>query len=533
MIDSNRVHLRLNHAHPFQSIDLRVDEPLAEGEWNHFVWSYDGSSDASGMRVYRNGEQIEPTVMRNHLVRSTKAYLDKRATVYAHYQGLVIGTRFYDQDFNGGLLDEVRVLDVEAGDLVARYLYEQPMGDFTIGNDAVALSEYYQLHVDEQQLAQREELRRLRTREVETIDTVREIMVMGDDTRLRPTYILDRGVYDAHGKQVTPNVPETMLEWEGDGPKDRLGLGRWLTHESHPLTSRVAVNQLWYLMFGRGIVESVEDFGNQGALPTHPELLDWLAVDFRESGWDVKRLIRMMVTSATYRQSSVIRPELQERDPDNQLLARGPRYRRSAEMVRDNALAVSGLLQPKIGGPSTFPYQPAGLWSETNSHDFSPAYQIDTAQGLYRRSMYSFWKRNAPPPAMLVFDASLRSECQVRRTRSNTPLQALVLMNDPQTIEACRVLAANTLDRNHSDVEAAKEVFRSLIGRQPTTNELEIITQFYEHELNYFADNPVATMEFLNTGYHDTDLDAGPARIAAMARVANTVMNSTEGYYKN
>ena len=533
MIDSNRVHLRLNHAHPFQSIDLRVDEPLANGEWNHFVWSYDGSSDASGMRVYRNGEQIQPTVLRNHLVRSTKAYLDKRATVYAHYQGLVIGTRFYDQDFNGGMLDEVRVLDVEAGDLVARYLYERPLGKFTIGDNATELREYYRLHVDEQQLAQREELRRLRTREVETIDTVREIMVMGDDTRLRPTYILDRGVYDAHGKQVTPNVPETMLEWEGDGPKDRLGLGRWLTHESHPLTSRVAVNQLWYLMFGRGIVETVEDFGNQGALPTHPELLDWLAVDFRESGWDVKRLIRMMVTSATYRQSSVIRPELQERDPDNQLLARGPRYRRSAEMVRDNALAVSGLLQPTIGGPSTFPYQPAGLWSETNSHDFSPVYQIDTARGLYRRSMYSFWKRNAPPPAMLVFDASLRSECQVRRTRSNTPLQALVLMNDPQTIEACRVLAANTLNRNRSDVEAAKEVFRSLIGRQPTTNELEIITQFYEHELNYFADNPVATMEFLNTGYHDTDLEAGPARIAAMARVANTVMNSTEGYYKN
>ncbi len=533
MVDSNRVHLRLNHAHPFQSIDLRVDEPLRENEWVHYVWSYDGSSDAAGMRVYRNGQEIQPTVIRNHLVRSTLPYLDARATVYMPYQGLVIGTRHYDEDFDGGMVDELRVLDIEAGDLVARYLYAHPLGEFTVGTDPEELAGYNYLHVDKALRTRRAKLRELRAREVMTIDTVREIMVMGDDARLRPTYILDRGMYDAHGKQVSPDVPETMLPWTTGLAKNRLGLGRWLTHPDHPLTSRVAINQLWYMMFGRGIVETVEDFGNQGALPSHPELLDWLAVDFREHGWDVKRSIRMMVTSATYRQSSVIRPELRERDPDNRLLARGHRYRRSAEMIRDNALAVSGLLQDRVGGPSTFPYQPAGLWTETNSHPFSPAYRIDTAGGIYRRSLYTFWKRNAPSPAMLVFDASLRSECQVRRTRSNTPLQALVLLNDPQIIEACRVLARNMLTKSGSDVEAAKQVFLSLIGRPPTANELEVITQFYEHELNYFADNPVATMEFLNTGYHETDLSAGPARIAAMARVANTVMNSSEGYYKN
>ncbi len=533
MVDSNRVHLRLNHAHPFQSIDLRVDEPLRDNEWVHYVWSYDGSSDAAGMRVYRNGEEIQPTVIRNHLVRSTLPYLDARATVYMSYQGLTIGTRHYDEDFDGGMVDELRVLNVEAGNLVARYLYADPLGEFAVGTAATEVAEYHRLHVDKTLRTQREKLRQLRAREVVTIDTVREIMVMGDDIRLRPTYMLDRGMYDARGKQVTPDVPETMLPWTTGATKDRLGLGRWLTHPDHPLTSRVAVNQMWYLLFGRGIVETVEDFGNQGALPSHPELLDWLAVDFRESGWDVKRLVRMMVTSATYRQSSVIRPELRERDPDNHLLARGTRYRRSAEMVRDNALAVSGLLHEHIGGPSTYPYQPAGLWTETISHPFSPVYRIDTAGGLYRRSLYTFWKRNAPPPAMLVFDASLRSECQVRRMRSNTPLQALVLLNDPQMIEACRVLASNMLNENGSDVEAAKKVFISLIGRPPTTNELEIITQFYEHELNYFDENPVATLEFLNMGYHQTDLSVGPARVAALARVANTVMNSTEGYYKN
>lgn len=533
MVDSNRLHLRLNHAHPYQSIDLRVDDPLRDGVWKHVVWSYDGSSDASGMRIYIDGSRVTPTVVRNHLVRSTRPFTDMRATLYMPYGGFTIGERHYDDDFNGGQLDEVRILNVEAGDLLARYLYEAPQGEFAGGNNEKELREYRSLHEDPELRARRERLRSLRRREVVTMDSVREMMVMGDDTRMRPTYILDRGVYDAHGKPVNADVPETMLPWPEDLPKNRLGLGRWLTHREHPLTSRVAVNQMWYLMFGRGLVESVEDFGNQGALPSHPALLDWLAVDFRESGWDVKRLVRMMVTSATYRQSSVIRPELADRDPDNHWLARGARYRRSAEMIRDNALAVSGLLDERTGGASTFPYQPHGLWSETMSHSFFPGYQIDSVGGIYRRSMYTFWKRNAPPPAMLVFDASLRSECQVRRQRSNTPLQALVLLNDPQIIEACRVLASNALQQNEGEVDAAREVFRTLTGRQPTEKEADVITRFYTDELTYFSDNPGAARDFLATGYHETDLSAGPARVAAMARVANTVMNSTEGYYKN
>ncbi|MCP9235770.1 DUF1553 domain-containing protein [Lewinella sp. JB7] len=533
IVDSNRVHLRLNHAHPYQSIDLRIDEALEDGVWKHFVWSYDGSSDAGGMRVYVDGSQVNPTVIRNHLVRSTRPYTDSKALLYMTYGGFTIGDRHYDDDFNGGQLDEVRILNVEAGDLVARYLYEHPQGTFTVGNDRRELAEYRALHQDETLRAQRDEIRRLRRREVTTIDTVREVMVMGDDTRLRPTYILERGVYDAHGKRVEADVPQTMLPWPDDLPRNRLGLGRWLTHPAHPLTARVAVNQMWYLMFGRGIVESVEDFGNQGALPSHPALLDWLAVDFRESDWDVKRLVRMMVTSATYRQSSVVRPELAERDPSNIWLARGTRYRRSAEMIRDNALAASGLLEPRIGGASTFPYQPRGLWSETMSHSFFPGYRIDSVHGIYRRSMYTFWKRNAPPPAMMVFDASIRSECQVRRQSSSTPLQALVLLNDPQIIEACRVLASNALARTADEEAAVDDIFRMLTGRRPTEAETELVADFYDDELAYFTDNPGATREFLGTGFHATDLSAGPARVAAMARVANTVMNSTEGYYKN
>ncbi len=534
VLDSNRVHLRLNHAHPYQSLDIRIDEPLDTATWTHVVWSYDGSSKAEGMQVYRDGKKIEPRIMRDHLLRSTKPYHhDTGALLYNKYAGLVVGGRHYDEDFDGGRIDELRVLKVEAGDLVARYLYEKPLGQFTVGSDLDEQREYYVMHQDKGLIRQRQALKELRAREVTTIDTVREIMVMGDDTRLRPTYILNRGVYDAHGDEVRPGVPDNLLAWPEDAPRNRLGLANWLIDDHNPLTARVAVNQLWYVVFGRGLVESVEDFGNQGALPSHPELLDYLAVDFREGDWDIKRMMRLFVTSATYRQSSKIREDLKESDPGNYWLARAPRYRRSAEMIRDNALASADLLQHKVGGPSTFPYQPAGLWKEGNNHFFSPSY-VEDEDALYRRSLYTFWKRNAPPPSMLTFDASLRSECQVRRQRSSTPLQALVLLNDPQIVEASRVLAANTLASTRNEVEAADVIFRKLIGRQPTANEREILRSYYESELDYFDDHPLAAQDFLSTGYHETPFGAaGPAKVAAMSRVANTILNTQEGYYKN
>jgi len=307
-----------------------------------------------------------------------------------------------------------------------------------------------------------------------------------------------------------------------------------LIDPEHPLTARVTVNQFWYLMFGRGIVETVEDFGNQGALPTHPELLDWLAVDFIENGWDVKRLLKQILMSATYRQSSKIRPELEEIDPDNHLLARGQRYRRSAEMVRDNILAVSGLLNSKIGGKSVFPYQPSGLWKETTSHPFFPGYQVDYDGGLHRRSIYTFWKRNMPPPSMLVFDAAHRGECQVRRQRSSTPLQALVLLNDPQMIEGCRVLAERMWQYTDGDVEqATQNTFRLLTSRLPNKREQAILLEQYQAELDYFKDNKNNAVAYLEIGHHPNTDELPKPEVAALARVSNTIMNSTEAYYKN
>ena len=536
--DSSKMHFRLSHAHPYQSLDIRTKQDVPMNEWVHFVWTYDGSSKAEGMQVYQNGEPTEIVIERNYLYRSTYPYQDLTGSVYMQYQGLVIGNRHYDQDFTGGRIDEVRILNQEAGGLVAKYLYDSQQGlarfNKALSEKNQELNQFYDLFIDSRLEEERIALRQIQKREITTIDTVQEIMVMGDFEHEKPTFVLDRGVYDAYGKEVKRDVPEAILPWPKELPKNRLGLGQWLIHPDHPLTARVAVNQLWYLIYGRGLVETVEDFGNQGALPTHPELLDWLAVDFQKNSWNVKRLVRQLVTSATYRQSSQIRPELEELDPENYLLARGPRYRRSAEMVRDNVLAVSGLLNPEVGGPSAFPYQPPGLWKEVMTHTFFPEYEVDYEKGLYRRSIYTFWKRNMPPPSMLIFDAAHRGECIVRRQRSNTPLQALVLLNDEQMIEGCRVLAERMWQRADGDPKAmTNNTFRLLTGRSPNQKEQQLLERQYQDELAYFQSNPARVGDYLKIGKYVSEVDLPPNEIAALTRVSKTIMNTTEAYYKN
>ncbi len=537
IIENNQIHFRLSHAHPYQSLDVSAPDELPLDQWVHFVWTYDGSSNAEGMEIYQDGVLQQKKINRNYVYRSTKPYLDPVATVYMPYKGLIIGNRHYDQDFTDGVLDEIRVLNQQADRWVAGYLYRgnESLDQFERAKlaDPTALSDFYDLFIDQELEQQRLALQQIQGKEVALLDSAQEIMVMGDYQQPRPTFILDRGVYDAHGDPVQPNVPESIFAMPEGLPANRYGLAQWLVHPDNPLTARVTVNQFWYLMFGRGIVETVEDFGSQGALPSHPELLDWLAVDFQENGWDLKRLIRQMVISGTYKQSSVMRPEVNEIDPENYLLARGPRYRRSAEMIRDNILAASGLLEEKIGGPSTFPYQPPGLWKEVMTHTFFPEYQEDV-NSLYRRSIYSFWKRNMPPPNMLIFDASSRAECQVRRQRSSTPLQALVLLNDPQIIEGCRVLAERSLSLTQGDqYEALSNIFRVLTSRYPNNREMDIMALQWQEESDYFKRNQQQANAYLAIGYRKTDTQYPSYQVAALARVANTILNSTESYYKN
>ncbi len=314
-------------------------------------------------------------------------------------------------------------------------------------------------------------------------DSVEELrlMVMKDNAPERTTYVLERGAYDAHGEEVQPGAPSAILPFTKAYERNRMGLANWLFDEKNTLTARVAVNRLWQQIFGTGIVSTSSDFGNQGALPSHPELLDWLAITFREEGWDIKKMLKRMVLSNTYQQTSKTTPELLELDPSNQWLARSSRSKLSAEMIRDNALHVSELLVEKVGGPSVKPYQPEGLWAETTSGQGLTEYIMDSGENLYRRSLYTFWKRTVPPPSMVTFDAATRDFCMVERQKTSTPLQALVMLNDPQLLEAAEALATLVLqDKKLTDEDRIVNIFRRITSRRPDAIELDNLATFLE-----------------------------------------------------
>ncbi len=355
-------------------------------------------------------------------------------------------------------------------------------------------------------------------------------MVMQEQAIPRATYVLNRGQYDQPLARVRAGTPGCLPPMPPGEEANRLGLARWLVDPAHPLTARVAVNGLWQMIFGAGLVETSEDFGTQGALPSHPKLLDYLALEFIGSGWDVKDLLRRMVSSATYRQSSAVRPELRSRDPRNRLLARGPRFRLAAEFVRDNALAVSGLLVSEIGGPSVKPYQPAGLWREMSHFGSTPAteqiYEQGSGSDLYRRGLYTVLKRTVPPPSMAAFDAPNRELCVSRRLPSNTPLQALVVMNDPTYVEAARVLAQRMLlEGGSSPEERAAYGYRLATSRHATDEEVRLLTLAAARETHAFAANPAAALALLAVGESQRDEALDPAEHGAWTVVASTLLN--------
>lgn len=360
-------------------------------------------------------------------------------------------------------------------------------------------------------------------------DTSRLIVsVMGDRDTLRKTYILNRGVYDAHGTEVEAGTPKSVLPFGNQYAKNRLGLSKWLFDKQNPLTSRVFVNQVWQEFFGRGLVKTSGDFGMQGELPSHPELLDWLAVDFMNHGWNIKRLVKQMVSSATYRQSAVVSAEKLRTDPENILLARAPRYRIPAESVRDVVLASSGLLVKTIGGPSVKPYQPGGLWeAATSGRGILANYKQDHGQSLYRRGMYTFIKRTVPPPTMSIFDASNRDQCEVKRLNTNTPLQALVMLNDPTVLEASRVLAAKLLQENTAVEAKVIKAFRLIVCRNPNEKEIKLLSSYYTDQLKVFAQKSKAE-KVLAVGEYPIPEKINKRDLAAMMEVMTTIYNLEE-----
>ncbi|MDB5239466.1 MAG: hypothetical protein JWP57_91 [Spirosoma sp.] len=364
-------------------------------------------------------------------------------------------------------------------------------------------------------------------------DTNRLIVsVMGDLDTTRKTFVLKRGAYDAPGEEVQPGTPKAILPFDDSYPKNRLGLAKWLFDKKNPLTARVYVNLLWQEFFGKGIVKTSGDFGMQGELPSHPALLDWLAVDFMEHGWNIRRLVKQMVTSATYRQSAKITTEKLAADPDNTLLARGPRYRIHAEFIKDLVLCSSGLLNPTIGGPSVKPYQPAGLWEgATSGRGLLSMYVQDHGPNLYRRGMYTLIKRTVPPPALAIFDASNRDLCEVKRLRTNTPLQALVMLNDPTVLEASRVLAARLLQEQSGVTDKIGKAFRLIVSRKPSEQETTLLTAYYEKELKKIT--PDRAKKTLAVGEYPTPDRIDKTKLAALMRVVTTIYNLEETITKS
>ncbi|MFO0904384.1 MAG: PSD1 and planctomycete cytochrome C domain-containing protein [Pirellulales bacterium] len=355
-------------------------------------------------------------------------------------------------------------------------------------------------------------------------------LVMADMPKPRDTFVLVRGQYDKLGEKVEPAVPAVFPPLASDAPKTRLGLAQWLVSPEHPLTARVTVNRFWQQLFGAGIVKTSEDFGSQGQQPTHPELLDWLATDFQAQGWNVKGLLKQMMMSHTYQQSSHVSPELAQRDPANELLARGPRFRMDAEVLRDGALAVSGLLVERQGGKSVKPYQPDGLWEAVGFVGSNTSvFKQDSGDSLYRRSLYTFWKRTSPPPSLATFDAPSRETCTVRRARTNTPLQALVLMNDKQFVEAARKLAERMMtDGGASFGERAAFGFRLATSRTPTAGEAAVLQRIFDSQLKLFQSQPDAAEKLLSYGDSPRNKQLDANELAAYTMVANVLMNLDE-----
>jgi hypothetical protein len=532
LLENGKLVFRIYRVWPGNGIGVRTLEPITQGEWQHVTVTYDGSSRTRGLKVYVNGKPLATETLRDKLHKSafTAAFGDGHFT---------LGQRLRDRGFKDGEIDELRVYGRALTDYEVDQLHNVQPANATselTEEKLEQLREAYFSAVDKEARAAGELLRKARQQFVAIEDEMNEVAVMAELPQPRPTYILARGAYDApktEDNRVSRDVFEDMLPPFPEGaPRNRLGLAQWLTAADHPLTARVAVNRLWSNFFGRGLVTTPENFGRQGTAPTHPELLDWLARDFVAGGWDVKRLCRNIVLSATYQQDSRASSELRERDPENLLLARGPSRRLSAEQIRDLALAVSGLLNAEQGGPPVSPYQPGGdLWRESNS--MSPAYQQSTGKALHRRSLYSVWKRTAPLPNMMAFDAVTREVCTIARGRTSTPLQALVLLNDVQFVEAARGLAASASSQHHDLNEQITAAFIRATGRHPADTELNLLIDLYHEQRELFRNaEPQDPAKLLAIGEAKTESPLEPSDLAALTVTCQAILNLDATIYE-
>jgi hypothetical protein len=483
------------------------------GEWTHVTVTNDGSRTAAGLKIFINGQSAETTVACDNLTRDFLAG-----------GGLKFMGRGRDIGLRGGMVDEITIHKRAITELEVSSLHSGLPVSHAHASPG-QITEYVHSAIDPVARKLTEELNAARAAYRSEEAKVREIVTMRESATPTPAHILLRGDYTMIGDQVGRETPDWLPPFPSDQPRNRLGLARWLTSPDHPLTGRVMINRIWQEIFGKGLVVTSDNFGLQGAQPSHPELLDWLARDFMNHGWDQKRAIKQMVLSATYAQDSKVSPALRERDPANTLLARGPARRLTAEQIRDSALALSGLLSQTIGGEPVKPYQPDGsMWKSINN--FLPEYKHDQGEGLYRRSLYTFWRRTTTPPNMILFDTSTREVCSTNRQTTNTPLQALVLLNDPQFVEAARKLAERILKAGGTtDESRAQWAYREVTGSVPTAPQLTILTDLVREQRDFFHTKSSDAAALLKVGESKPDPTLDATELATFTTLAQALLN--------
>ncbi len=519
-----KLQLRVDTSSISDRTRIEAVDAIPMGEWTHVAGVYDGTRNTDGMHLFVNGIEVESVTLIDESLNSTRTP-----------EPLRIGYGPGPKDRFQGLIDDARVylrpLSADQAEVVAvgqtpGEIAGMPRERRTAAQHRKLRWAFLDTAASDETASVWRDLQRLRLEREDFVASLPTVMVMDERPDVRPTHLLFRGAFDAPRERVDPGLPAALPPMPANLPNNRLGLARWLTDPTHPLTSRVTVNRFWQMIFGRGIVATVEDFGSQGAAPTHPELLDWLASEFIDSGWDVKGLMRTIVTSATYRQSSKVSPGALEKDPENRLLARAPRERLPAESIRDQALSIAGVLSSQSGGPSVKPYQPAGLWKDLSNWG---TYENDHGDSLYRRSLYTFWKRTLGPPAMLAFDAAPRETCVVREVRTNTPIQALNLMNDPTYTEAARLYAERMLrEGGDSDQTRLDYGFLLATARRPGDEEAEILRSSLNRYRDRYRTNPEDADEYLASGEHPRDASLELPELAAYTAVASMLLNLDE-----
>ncbi|MFY0685764.1 MAG: DUF1553 domain-containing protein [Cyclobacteriaceae bacterium] len=515
----------LNHVFPANSISVTSEEAIPVDEWVMLTMTYDGSSKATGINLYINDERLSLNIFEDNLHRSIRWY-GKDSVNWYWNMDFAVGKRF-EETLDEALIDDIKIFNDELTAVEVKQLFDPMLDEF---NEA-ELQEYYVKRVCKSCQQKEDSAQLLIGRENKLLTDLEEVMIMRELREPRPTYVLARGQYDAPTEPVVPNVPDYILSFKEDWPNNRLGLAYWLTDHDNPLVARVMVNRLWQMLFGQGLVSTSNDFGSQGELPSHPQLLDWLAVEFVASGWDIKHMLKLIMLSDTYQQDSKSDDRRNEIDPYNVWLSRGPSHRLPAEMIRDHALSASGLLVSKIGGPSVYPYQPQGLWKQLATRN-ATEYHQGVGDDLYRRSIYTVWKRTSPPPSMMNFDTPERSFCTVKRQKTSTPLQALELMNDPQFVEASRKLAERVMMTHQELNERISLGFKLLTGRMPSTREMNLLSDLYRDEYSYLGSADREVEDWLAIGASSYDESLDKHELATTTLVMSTILNYDETVFK-